>query len=183
MNRVLTFVLMLAGVLLAGSAYAISGPANSSDLSGTAGMSTNAPVNVAILDRTGNSVKLYAPNGNQVLCPGDYVAVYNTDLKVPPASVQPSAPWEATESPGYIFGRSPSTFGSELGPSNITHFNKEVAETDTTNMPMIGQVRVDSFVSGNYANGTLITGEASKGDIASKPSAQCQTHPLVTPQG
>ena len=183
MNKILTFVLALAGVLLAGSAYAISGPANSSDLSGPTSMSTTTPVNVAIIDKAGNSVKLYAPDGNQVLCPGDYVAVYDTNLKVPPASVQPSAAWEATESPGYIFGRSPSTFGSELGPSNISHFNKEVAETDTANMPMIGQVRVDNFVSGNYANGTLITGDASKGDIASKPSAQCQTQPLVTPQG
>lgn len=184
MNRVLTFALTLAVVLLAGSAYAWSGSSSSSDMSGTTSMSNVAPVNVAIVDKSGDTVRLYAPDGNKVLCKGDYIAVYNSDLKVPDASIQPSAAWEATESPGAIFGRTPSTFGStELGLANIPGFNKEVASADTRNMNLIGQVRVDSFYGGNYAEGTLIKGDAAKGDIASKPTAQCQPQPLATPQG
>ncbi len=138
MKKYFAYLLVFAGLLAAVSVYAWSGKNMHSS-----GM--NPQVKAAVVSKSGNTVKLYAPD-NAVLCKGDRIPVFRTSSlaeRILPGGTSPKA------------------------------LDKIISKANLNDAMLIGEVRVDRLIGTNYAEGRLIVGEAAHGDIATKPSAQC----------
>ena len=55
---------------------------------------------------------------------------------------------------------------------NIPIFKRHSA---TSTGPLVGEVRILKFIGPDHVEGKLIVGSASRGDVATKPSAECTT--------
>ncbi len=142
MKKSFAYVLVFAGLLAAVSVYAWSGKNMHSS-----GMMSNPAVKAAVVSKSGDTVRLYAPD-NTVLCKGDAIPVFRT-----------------------------STLAERLlpGSNSPTAMDKIISRANLSNAKLIGEVRVERLIGTNFAEGRLIVGEAAHGDIATKPSAQCLT--------
>ena len=111
----------------------------------TSSMSSSSQVKAAIVSKSGDTIRLYSSD-NKVLCKGDMVPVFRT-----------------------------STMTERLLPGNSSAKDMEsiISKADLSKAKLIGEVRVNSLVGTNFAEGKLIFGSAAHGDIALKPSAQC----------
>lgn len=156
MNKAFAFVLLLAGVLMAGAAYAWGGSSSSSMNSPMSNLGSSSQVKAAIVSKTGDTVRIYAPD-NKVLCKGDLIPVFSS------GGTEGIAPMERPFR------------GAEKSTSDM---NTMISKADLSNMNLVGEVRVDNLIGDNYAEGKLIVGDAGHGDIATKPSSECLKQPV-----
>jgi hypothetical protein len=143
MNKAVAYTLLFTGLLIAGTVYAWGGGMKGSY--NTSGMSSNSQVKAAIVSTSGNTIRLYSSD-NKVLCKGDMVPVFRT-----------------------------SSLAERLlpGHNSARDMKSIIAKSDLSKAKLIGEVRVNSLVGTNYAEGTLLFGKVAHGDIALKPSAEC----------
>lgn len=155
MSKVFAFALLLSGVLAAGAAYAWGGSSSSGTKDPTSNLGSSSRVKVAVVSKTGDTVRIYAPD-NKVLCKGDLIPVFSSSSEtkgIAPMEKQPSG-------------------------ASTSDLNAMISKADLSNMNLVGEVRVDSLIGENYAEGKLIVGDAGHGDIAAKPSSQCLKQPV-----
>ncbi|MGC2423954.1 MAG: hypothetical protein WA666_06330 [Nitrospirota bacterium] len=145
MNKAVAYTILFAGLLIAGTVFAWSGQSGMKGSYDTSSMSSSSQVKAAIVSKSGDTIRLYSSD-NKVLCKGDMVPVFRT----------------STVAERFLPGKT-----SAKDMENI------IAKSDLANAKLIGEIRVNSLVGTNYAEGTLIFGSAAHGDIALKPSAEC----------
>jgi len=131
------------------AAAAVYAHETSSDSMRSSDMSSSQEVKAAVVSKSGDTIRLYVPDAKD-LCEGENIPIFRATLV--------------------------NTFGDEapgeVPPSDL------IASSYISDMKLVGEVRIDRLEGDNYAEGTLVAGEASPEDIASKPSSEC-----LTPQG
>ncbi len=147
MKRIFALALLVSGVMFAGM---VSASMKRTDATSGERLWSNPDVRASVVYRIGNTVRIFVPEGNNVLCKGEKIPVF-----------RPSG-------------------NTLLEPSGNTKMNipagtakNMLASTDLRDKRLIGEVKIFKLVGDNYAYGKLVTGEASQGDLAAKPSRAC----------